>query len=427
MNSSKPSTVRTVAASTVGTIFEWYDFVIFGLATVLVFNKLFFPNIDPALALVVSMLAYAVGIVARPLGGIIYGAIGDRYGRKRMLVATMLIMGASTFAIGLLPTYASIGIWAPIILIVLRIVQGIGIGGEWGGASVMIQESAPDHRRGFYSSFIQTGLPAGMLMASGVFALLTTVLSEAEFLSWGWRIPFLLSAVLVLIGTAIRYQIPETPVFLAMKNVSKSPIRDLFVKHPRTLLKGIGLKITESVWFFIVTGFIVGYAVTNFAIPRGDLLKIIMVSNAISIVWALAMGYLSDLIGRRAIFFFGAAFTVVMPFPIFYLVGTGDFYLIAVAMIAGQCIGSTTMFAVLSSYLPEIFPAEVRSTGASLSFQIGAAITGGLVPVLAAWAVGFWGTNYAVSLLMMLFGLITFVTVLNTKETYQQSMTQLND
>lgn len=418
------STKTTVFASTIGTIFEWYDFVIFGLASVLVFNKLFFPNIDPALALVVSMLAYAVGIVARPLGGVIYGLIGDRYGRKRMLTTTMLLMGISTFAIGILPTYQSIGIWAPIALILLRIMQGIGIGGEWGGASVMVQEHAPDHRRGFYSSFVQTGLPFGMLMASGIFAALTYLLSEQEFLSWGWRVPFLISAVLVIIGTFIRYQIPETPVFLKMTPTT-NPLKDVFTKYPRTLLKGIGLKLTESVWFFIVTGFIVGYVVNNFDIPKTDLLKIIMLANAVSIVWTVIVGYVSDLIGRRPIFFFGSLFTIIMPFPIFYLVGTGDFNMIALAMILGQCIGSTTMFAVLSAYLPEIFPASVRGTGSGLSFQLGAAITGGLVPVLAAWAVGYWASNYAICVIMMLFGLITFVSAYNTKETFKISTDKL--
>ena len=430
MNTKKSSTPRTVVATTIGTVFEWYDFVIFGLATVLVFNKVFFPNVDATLALVVSMLAYAVGIVARPLGGIIYGMIGDRYGRKRMLVTTMLLMGASTFAIGLLPTYAMIGVWAPILLIVLRIVQGIGIGGEWGGASVMIQEHAPDGKRGFYASFIQTGLPAGMLMASGIFAFLTWYLSDADFLEWGWRIPFLLSAVLVLIGTVIRYQIPETPVFERMvkqQTISTNPILDLFTIYPKTLLKGIGLKLTESVWFFIVTGFIVGYATNSFDIPRKDLLQIIMLSNAISIVWTLCVGYVSDIIGRRDIFFFGSVFSIIMPFPIFYLVGTGDFYMIATAMIIGQCIGSTTMFAVLSSYLPELFDSSVRTTGSSLSFQIGAAITGGLVPVMAAWALGHWGSNYAVATVMMLFGLITLITIIKTKETAGTLTKNLDD
>lgn len=430
MKTPKKSTVRTVAASTVGTIFEWYDFVIFSLATVLVFNKVFFPNVDATLALMVAMLAYAVGIVARPLGGLIYGVIGDRYGRKHMLVSTMLIMGVSTFAIGLLPTYDTIGVWAPILLIVLRIIQGIGIGGEWGGASVMIQEHAPDGQRGFYTSFVQTGLPAGMLMASSIFAFLTWQLTEAEFLDWGWRIPFLFSAILVVIGTVIRYQIPESPVFEDMnkkQNISSNPVKDVFFKYPGTLLKGIGLKLTESVWFFIVTGFIVGYAVNSFDIPRKELLQIIMLANAISIVWTLCVGYLSDRIGRRAIFFFGSIFTMIMPFPIFYLVGTGDFYLIAVAMIIGQCIGSTTMFAVLSSWLPEMFHSSVRSTGSSLSFQIGAAITGGLVPVLAAWSVGYWGSNYGLVAVMMLFGLLTLIATLKTKETAMIATKNLND
>jgi MHS family shikimate/dehydroshikimate transporter-like MFS transporter len=191
------------------------------------------------------------------------------------------------------------------------------------------------------------------------------------------------------------------------------------------LLKGIGLKLAESVWFFIVTGFIVGYVVNTFGIPKKDLLQIIMIANVIGIIWTLLIGYLSDIIGRRPIFFFGSLFTIIMPLPIFYLVGTGEFIMIAIAMIIGQCIGSSTMFSILSSYLPEIFPSNVRSTGSSLSFQLGAAITGGLVPVLAAWSVGYWGSNYAVCIVMMVFGVITFVSVFNTKETYNVATNKL--
>lgn len=421
---------KVIFAGSVGTVFEWYDFFIYNLAAVLIFNQIFFPNIEPTWSLIVSMMSYAVGVIARPLGGIIYGVIGDKFGRKKMLITTMLLMGVSTFLIGLLPTYTQIGIWAPIALIFLRICQGIGLGGEWGGAAILIQEHSPSDRRGFYSSFIQLGLPIGMLLASGVFALLSWNLTDSQILEWGWRIPFLISAVLVLIGAHVRSRIPETPVFLnnvKTHRLSDSPLKDLLLKHPKILLKGITLKLTESAWFFIVTSFIVGYAATKFNIPKKELLPVLMIANSISIVWTLVVGYLSDIVGRKFIFYAGSLFTVLFSFPLFYLVETGEFNLIALSIIIGQCIGSTTMFAILSSYLPEIFPSQVRGTGSSLSFQVGAAIGGGVLPVLAAYAVGYFGSNFAVACALALFGIATFITTYYTRETYKIDVLKLDD
>ncbi len=409
---------RTVFASTVGTIFEWYDFFIYGLASVIVFNSLFFPNIDPTLALIVSMMTYAVGLFARPVGAVIFGIIGDRFGRKHMLVVTMLLMGFSTFAIGLLPTYYAIGVYAPICLLFLRILQGIGLGGEWGGAAVMVQEHSPPEKQGFYTSFVQLGLPVGMLMATGIFAILNSTLTKEQFMDWGWRIPFLTSAVLVLIGTLIRVKITESPVFLEIerkKKLSPSPLKDVLFKYPKTLLQGIGLKLTETAWFFIVTNFTVAYLTSKFNIPKQQLLEILIVTNSINIVWTLVIGYLSDIIGKRNIFIAGSIFTVLFSFPMFYMIDTGDLTMILIAMILGQCVGSTTMFAILASYLPEIFKPEVRGTGSSISFQLGAALGGGLLPIAGAFLVREFGTNYILASLLVLCGFITLWAALLTK------------
>lgn len=401
---------KTVFASSVGTLFEWYDFYIYGLAAVLVFNALFFPNLDPAMAFIVSMTTYAVGLFARPLGAVIFGIIGDRYGRKHMLVVTMLLMGLATFLIGLLPTTAQIGVLAPIALILLRVVQGIGLGGEWGGAAVMVQEHTPPAKRGLYTSFVQLGNPLGMLMASGIFAFLGAVLSKEEFLDWGWRVPFLLSAVLVMIGLAIRLKVRETPVFQEMetkKKTSPTPLRDLFFKHPVALLKGVGLKLTETTWFFVVANFTVAYVSSKFAITKQELLQVLIVANAINVGLCVLVGWLSDIVGRKNIFYAMSVFTLLYSFPYFYLINSGDVMTTAIAMVIGLGLGSVAMYSVLATYLPAIFEPQVRGTGSSLSFQLGAALGGGVTTILGAWLVKVYDTNYILAGILIVYSLIT--------------------
>src|SRR6201999_1764661 len=275
MVDAEPSKMNSIVfASCFGTIIEWYDFLIYATAATLVFNKAFFPTSDPLASTLAALGSYAVAFLARPLGGALFGHFGDRLGRKSMLVVTLFIMGMSTFCIGLLPTYASIGVFAPILLIVLRIVQGIGLGGEWGGASLMVLEHAPADKRGFYASFVQIGFPIGLVLASLVFSL-ATKLPEADFASYGWRIPFLISIVLLGIGTFVRSRVPETPVFENMKQrdgLSANPVGEAVAKNTRTFLIAVGLKLSEVSWVYMLSVFVVGYATTKLALPKAMLL-----------------------------------------------------------------------------------------------------------------------------------------------------------
>lgn len=409
-------------ASAFGTLFEWYDFLIYGTAAALVFNKLFFPNIDPIVGMLAAMLTFAVGFIARPVGGILFGHFGDRYGRKNTLMATMLLMGVSTFAIGLLPTYETIGLWAPITLVILRILQGIAFGGEWGGASLMILEHAPNNRRAFYGSFIQMGYPLGVLAATGMFAIMTRLPHE-DFLDWGWRIPFLVSIVLVAIGGFVRSSLPETPVFEKIQKeqtISRSPFIDIIFKEPKSLLLGIGLKITEVTWAYLLTVFCVVYAVNNLGFTRSDMMDAVLIASAINLFAIPTFGYMSDVIGRRKIYIAGSLITLVMAYPIFAMLQAGG---TIPAMIIGLVFGNALMMAPLATYLPELFKSNVRFTGASFGCQIAAALGGGVAPVLATWLATNHDGLASVSALMFVLGLITLISALLAKETNAKQLT----
>ena len=404
---TKQNINKVTFASAFGTLFEWYDFLIYGTAAALVFNKLFFPHFDPMTGMLASLLAFSLGFIARPFGGILFGHYGDKYGRKNTLMATMLLMGVSTFAIGLLPTYNDIGIWAAVLLVALRLLQGIAFGGEWGGASIMILENAPKERRGFYGSFIQMGYPLGVLLATGMFALVTK-LPEEDFMSWGWRIPFLVSILLVGVGVYVRRSLLETPVFEDMKSkntVAKTPFIDIVFKEPKSLLIGIGLKITEVTWAYLLTVFVVIYAVNNMDIPRSVMINAVLVASAINIFAIPLFGYLSDVLGRRPVYFAGSIISIVMAYPIFNMFIAGD---IMQAMILGLVLGNAVMMAPLAAYLPEIFKSNVRYTGASFGCQVAAAIGGGVMPAVAAWLASMYGLH-GVAILMIALSVITLI------------------
>jgi MHS family shikimate/dehydroshikimate transporter-like MFS transporter len=303
-----------VFASCLGTIIEWYDFLIYATAAALVFNKAFFPTFDPLAGTLAALASYAVGFVARPLGGALFGHFGDRLGRKSMLVLTLFIMGLSTFCIGLLPTYASIGVFAPILLILLRIIQGIGLGGEWGGASLMVLEHAPADKRGFYTSFVQIGFPIGLVLASLVFALVAK-LPDADFAAYGWRIPFLVSIVLLAIGTFVRSRVPETPVFEELKirgALAGNPFGEAVTKNTRTFLIAVGLKLSEVSWVYMLTVFVVVYATTKLGLPKPMMLDAVMYAALLELVSLPLFGWLSDKIGRRPFYILGALFTIAL-------------------------------------------------------------------------------------------------------------------
>ncbi len=417
--------MATIAfAGTFGTIIEWYDFLIYGTAAALVFNKLFFPTVDPLTGTLASLATYAVGFVARPVGGALFGYFGDRIGRKSMLLLTMMIMGLGTFLVGLLPTYNQVGILAPILLVILRFVQGLALGGEWGGASLMVLEHAPAGKRGFYGSLVQVGFSLGLVTSSGVFALVT-MMPETSFLSWGWRIPFIVSILLVGVGAFVRARIPETPVFEEMKaskNISPNPFLETLMKHPRSFFVALGLKLSEVSWVYMLTVFVVGYAVTKLSLPRKLMLDAVFWAALIEVLTIPLFGWLCDKIGRRPFYFLGVLFTIVFAFPLFWMLNTKDPATVMLAIIIGLNLGHGLMFAPESAYFPELFGARVRFTGASFGFQASAAIGGGFAPIIATWLADLMGGTAGVSIMLILLALVTLVATFFARETKDEPL-----
>jgi MHS family shikimate/dehydroshikimate transporter-like MFS transporter len=416
----KTQSIGAIAfAGTVGTIVEWYDFIIYGTAAALVFNKLFFPNVDPRIGTLAALGSFAVGFLARPIGGAIFGHFGDRLGRKSMLMITMVAMGLATAAIGLLPTYAQIGIWAPILLVLLRVIQGIALGGEWGGASLMVLEHAPANRRGLFGSLVQVGFPIGLVAASVIFSTVAS-LPDADFKSWGWRIPFLASILLVGIGIFVRARLPETPVFEQIKKrgqIVRTPLLEMIVKNPRSFLVAVGLKLSEVSWVYMLTVFVVVYATTKLGLSKSLMLNAISLAALLEIVTIPLFGHLSDIYGRRALYFAGVAFTIIFAFPLFWLLNIGSPGIVILTVVVALNFGHGLMFAPESTYFPELFGANVRYSGASLGFQVSAAIGGGFAPVIAAALAAYMGGTAGVSIMLILLALITLVATLFARET----------
>ena len=382
-----------VLASSIGTIIEWYDFLIYATAAALVFNKAFFPTIDPLAGTLAALGTYAVGFLARPLGGALFGHFGDRLGRKSMLVWTMFIMGLSTFCIGLLPNYASIGVLAPILLILLRIVQGIGLGGEWGGASLMVIEHAPADKRGFYGSFVQIGFPIGLVLASLVFAL-ATKLPEADFQAWGWRIPFLVS--IVLLGARYLHSVQDpgdagVRAHEGYRFVLANPVAEVVSKNFKTFLTAVGLKLSEVSWVYTPTVFVVVYATTTLKLPKQMLLDAVLYAALFELLTLPMFRWLSDKIGRRPFFIMGAIFTIAFAFPLFWMLETKSVALVTMAIIIAMNFGHGMMFRLEFTYFPELFGPRVRYSGATFGFQVAAAIGGSFSPIIATALVGYFG------------------------------------
>jgi MHS family shikimate/dehydroshikimate transporter-like MFS transporter len=421
----KGGMTSVVFAGSIGTIIEWYDFLIYGTAAALVFNTLFFPTIDPLAGTLAALATYSVGFLARPIGGAIFGHFGDRMGRKVMLMITMAIMALGTFAVGLLPTYQQIGVWAPILLVTLRFIQGIALGGEWGGASLMVVEHAPSGRRGLFGSLVQIGFPLGLVTSSGVFALVTTM-PDADFKSWGWRIPFLLSILLLGVGWFVRARVPETPVFEDIKrrgDIASNPFVEAVFKNPRSFLVAVGLKISEVSWVYILTIFIVVYATGQLGLPRTLLLNAIFVAALVEVVTIPLFGWLSDHVGRRIFYFLGTLFTAAFAFPLFWLLGTKDPLIVIATVTVALSFGHGTMFGLQSAYFTELFGTRVRYSGASFGFQTAAALGGGFSPIIATALAGTMGGTAGVSMMLILLALITFAAALCARETKSESLT----
>lgn len=376
---------KVLIASLTGSAIEWFDYFLYGTAAALVFNKIFFPMVDPVIGLILSYLSFSLTFFIRPIGGVLFAHIGDRIGRKKTLVLTLSLMGGATVMIGLLPTYDMIGMWAPALLILMRVIQGMGIGGEWGGALLLAYEYAPEKRKGFFGSIPQAGVTIGMLMATFIVSLMT-LFSEEDFLSWGWRIPFLLSSVLVLLGLWIRKDIDETPEFKKVKTagqVAKAPLRDTLKHHWREVLIAAGLKVVETAPFYIFSTFVVSYATTTLTYQKSQALEAVTLGALVATVMIPLMGLLSDKIGRQRMYAVSVFVLGLFIVPWFMLLNTGTTWGIVLATVIAFGVLWAPVTAVLGTLCSEIFSANMRYTGITLGYQLGAALAGGTAPLIA--------------------------------------------
>ncbi len=424
----KKQTRRVLIASLVGSSIEWFDYFLYGTVAALVFNQLFFVTEDPTVGLLLAYASFALAFFIRPFGGIIFSHIGDRIGRKKTLVVTLSLMGVATFGMGLLPTYQAIGIWAPILLITLRLVQGLGIGGEWGGALLLAVEYAPPEKRGLYGSIPQMGVTIGMFM--GTIALwLMTMLPEESFMTWGWRVPFILSALLVVFGLWIRKGIDETPEFKKVQEsgeIPKLPIVDTLKYHWREVLIAIGAKVVETAPFYIFSTFVVSYATTNLEFTRTSTLTAVMIATVVTTILIPVMGNLSDKVGRKKLYVTGTVTMALFAFPYFWMLQQGSVALLIIATVIGLGIIWAPITAVLGTMFSEIFDAKIRYTGISLGYQIGAAVAGGTAPLVAtALLVRFDNSYIPVAIYIIFTALISLVSIWAVKDRSRQQRKQI--
>jgi metabolite-proton symporter len=394
---SRRTLIEAVVASTVGTTIEWYDFFLYGTAAALVFPKLFFSDVPSSWATLLAYGTFTVGFLARPIGGVIFGYMGDRVGRKSMLVTTLLLMGVSTLIIGFLPTYAEIGMAAPILLTILRFLQGLGVGGEWGGAVLLALEYGHAGRRGFYASWPQAGVPLGLLASNGAMALCQGQMSAEDFENWGWRIPFYLSGLLIVVGLLIRMRIMETPLFAAVQErneVAEAPVRDTLRDHWRDLLLIAGTRITENASFYLFTIWCITYAKEALDLGAGVMLDAVNVAAGVAFFTIPLFGRLSDWLTRRSLYLTGCMFLLVFALPYYALLDTGDALWIMVATVLGVSIGHALLYSVQASLIPELFGTRVRCTGASIGYQLGSPLAGGIAPLIATGVLHAFPNNY---------------------------------
>ncbi|GGX21050.1 MFS transporter [Streptomyces chryseus] len=423
---------RIVAASLIGTTIEWYDFFLYGSAAALVFNELFFPGSDPLVGTLLAFLTYAVGFAARPLGALVFGHYGDRLGRKKLLVLSLLLMGGATFAIGLLPTHAAIGSAAPVLLTVLRLVQGFALGGEWGGAVLLVSEHGDAGRRGFWASWPQTGAPAGQLLATGVLSALTALLSDSAFLAWGWRIPFLLSGVLVIVGLWIRLSVDESPVFkaaLAQAEARKSasavtermPLVAVLRHHWRDVLVAMGARMAENISYYVITAFILVYATTEAQLSKQTALNAVLIASAVHFAVIPAWGALSDRVGRRPVYLVGAVGVGLWMFPFFMLIDTKSFGNLLLAVTVGLVFHGA-MYAPQAAFFSEMFATRMRYSGASIGAQFSSVAAGAPAPLIATALLVDYDSSTPIALYVIAAVLITVVAVGCAKETRHRDL-----
>ena len=435
MNRAKTeSNIRKVALTSLsGTSIEWYDFFLYGAAAGLVFPKLFFGEVDPTTALILSFMTFAAGFIARPVGGIIFGHFGDLIGRKKTLVIALMLMGVASTLIGLLPTYNTIGIAAPILLTFLRFCQGIAIGGQWGGAMLLVTESAPSNRRGYYGAYAQAGAPVGVILANIAFISVSLLTTEESFLSWGWRIPFLISFVLVIISMYIQLRLEDTKAFKELeaikasdtsspKEIKSSPILEAIKRYPKRISLAAGAFLSIQVTFYILVAFVLAYGVQTTELSRNDLLMAVLIGSAMMVPMQFLFSDFSDKHGRKGIFMLGAILTALWSFALFPLIDSGNFYLVVVG-VTGGLVFLGMMYGPQAAFFAELFSTEVRYSGASLGYQIGAIIGGSFAPTIATL---LW-KNYDifwVSVYIAFASLLSLLSVYFLTETYQTDLSE---
>ena len=417
---ASPQPRRAAAAAFIGTMIEWYDFYIYATAAALVFGALFFPSDNSLFSTMAAFGTFAVGFFARPLGGIIFGHIGDRIGRKKSLIITLLMMGVVTVAIGLLPTYAQIGASAPVLLVLLRVVQGIAVGGEWGGAVLMAGEHAPKGRRNFFASFAQLGSPAGLILSLLAFSAVTR-LPEDDLMSWGWRLPFLLSVLIFGIGLYIRKHIPESDEFVQAKKTAKRgmPAVEVFRRYPRQVFTAMGLRVAENGGSYIFLAFALAYG-KFLGIPNDVMLGGVLASMFIELGTLVWFGHLSDRIGRRAVYLIGSAGLMLAAFPFFWLVQTREPVWIFLAFFLGNTVCHAAMIGTQPAYFAELFPPEVRYTGLALGHELASVFAGGLSPLIAMALLRKYESATPVAWFLVGMAAITVITLLLTREPPRQ-------
>lgn len=419
----KPS-IKAAASSFLGTTIEWYDYFIYGTAAALVFPQVFFNNLSPAMATIVSLASFAVAFVFRPIGGVIFGHFGDRVSRKKMLVITLLGMGICTGLIGMVPSQDSIGIWAPILLIVLRIVQGFMLGGEWGGAALMSVEHAPSHRRGFYGSWMQAGVPAGLLLSSGVFALVSSLDNEA-FLSWGWRIPFLVAIAMMGIGMYIRLSVEEPPIFQKIEDadaVATRPIVEAFKYAWKKIVWLSLLQSASNVGYFLITVYSLTYITEVLEMPRSVATTGLLIGAAVDLVMQPVFGWLSDRVGRLKVYAFGVIFLGALAFPFYLMLDSRNEGLIILAFVLGLGIGHASVGSLHGVIYAEQFSTRYRYSGSSIAYQTAGIISSGPTPLIAAALVASTGASTAVGWYVVIAAAVSLLAVTMLKETYRATL-----
>jgi MFS transporter, MHS family, shikimate and dehydroshikimate transport protein len=416
------ASIRQVAfASFIGTAIEWYDFFLYGTAAALVFNRLFFPELAPLTGTLASFATFGVGFFARPVGGVVFGHFGDRVGRKSMLVITLLVMGGATFLIGLLPTFETIGIWAPILLVVLRFLQGFAVGGEWGGATLMAVEHAPEESRNFYASWPQMGAPAGLVLSTAVFTVFSS-LPDEQFFAWGWRVPFLLSIILIGVGLFIRLRVLESPAFSRVKELgaeSRVPLLEVLRNHPVAALLAIGVVLVNIGGYYIVITFTLSYVTEQLGVA-GNVSPIgLLLAGLAEIAGILLFAYVADRVGRRPVALWSAAFVFLLAYPYFWLVNTGAPPLIWAAM-SLWTFAAGALYGITGVFIAELFEARVRYSGISFGYQMAGMLGGALAPIIATaliqWAEG---ASWPVTTYLAANSLVSLVAVYLATERYR--------